>query len=429
MNHTVSRLLLLSAACSVACTAACMQKSKRSSQAERELIAKLVTTKQPSVQHPLDIRFENKVRLMGYDLSAPEMHEGKPFTVTWYWQVLTPFEEGWQLFTHLADASQTSRVNLDGMRVIRSVYPEERWKPGEYIKDAQEITLPPDWDSNQANFYLGAWKGPSRLRVTTGPNDGKNRALALTLPVVVGPQEGREVPRLIARRATAPVTLDGKFDEADWGAAQSSGPFVQTMTGSKGAFAADARVLYDAQNLYIGYQVSDEYLKTDFKKADDHLWEQDTVELMVDPDGDGKNYFEIQVSPAQVVFDTRYDTRRTPKPFGHMDWQSETRGKAVLRGTLNDDKADTGYSIEMAVPWKAFAAGSTPAAPPAAGAQWRVNFFVMDARPSGMRAVGWSAPFIGDFHTLERFGRVVFPAAAVGAAVAEQPAAATTKQP
>jgi hypothetical protein len=33
----------------------------------------------------------------------------------------------------------------------------------------------------------------------------------------------------------------------------------------------------------------------------------------------------------------------------------------------------------------------------------------MDARPNGQRAVGWSPPRIGDFHTLDKFGRVVFP--------------------
>jgi hypothetical protein len=44
-----------------------------------------------------------------------------------------------------------------------------------------------------------------------------------------------------------------------------------------------------------------------------------------------------------------------------------------------------------------------------------MNFFVMDALEKGQRAVGWSPPLIGDFHTLDRFGRVVFPQAASGA--------------
>jgi hypothetical protein len=182
------------------------------------------------------------------------------------------------------------------------------------------------------------------------------------------------------------------------------------------------RVLYDAQNLYLGYSVRDDYLKSTFTKHDDHLWEQDAVELMVDPDGDGENYFEIQVAPSGVVFDTRYDTPRRPQPFGDMAWDSKTQAKVALDGKLNDDDEDSGYTVEAAIPWSAFAAGLKPAAPPEAGATFAMNFFVMDERKHGQRAVGWSAPLIGDFHTLKRFGRVVFPQAAGASVPASEPA-------
>ena len=69
--------------------------------------------------------------------------------------------------------------------------------------------------------------------------------------------------------------LDGKLDERDWEQAQPTGPFVQTMTGAPGSFDAQVRVLYDAQNLYLGYSVRDDYLKSTFTKHDEHLWEQD----------------------------------------------------------------------------------------------------------------------------------------------------------
>jgi hypothetical protein len=100
-----------------------------------------------------------------------------------------------------------------------------------------------------------------------------------------------------------------------------------------------------------------------------------------------------------------------------VGWSSQTAAKVLVSGKPNDDGRDQGYDVEMAVPWQAFAAGRTPASPPAASATWRMNFFVMDARKSGQRAVGWSPPMVGDFHTLERFGRVVFPQAAASNAV------------
>jgi hypothetical protein len=397
-------LVVVLAAC-----AGCVQKSKHQSQAEREAAAQIVSKTAPKPSHPLDIRFGERVRLLGYDVNATEIREGQPITVTWYWQVEQPLGDGWKVFTHLVDADNKSRMNLDAVRAVREMYPEAQWKPGDFIRDTQEVTVPPGWRSSTATFCLGFWNGPDRLQITTGPHDNENRAPALTLSVI----GAGDLPRLLARHITAPITIDGKLDEDDWKQAQPSSPFVQTMTGSKGAFAANVRVLYDANRLYLGYQVEDSYLKCTFQKNDDHLWEQDAIELMVDPDGDGKNYFEVQVSPTGLVFDTRYDTRRSPRPFGEMAWSSAAEAKVALRGKPNDDAADQGYDVELAIPWSAFAAGSTPASPPAAGAVWRMNFFVMDALPNGQRAVGWSPPMIGDFHTLDRFGRVVFPQAAL----------------
>jgi hypothetical protein len=421
----VSMKTLLLVVVVLSATAACVQKSKRLTGAEREAAVQIASRTAPKPSHALDIRFENKIRLLGYDTSAEVIHDGDTFTVTWYWQVEQALGEGWNVFTHLADAGKNNRLNLDSMRPFRTLYPEAKWKAGEYIRDVQEITLPSDWHSNAALFYLGFWNGPHRLHVTVGPNDGDNRALALTLPVEPR-ADPHALPRIVARRVSGTLTLDGKLDEPDWKMAQPSGPFVQTMTGQKGSFAASARVLYDADNLYIGYDVADDYLKCTFTKNDEHLWEQDVVELMVDPEGDAKNYFELQASPTGLTFDTRYDSRRLPRPFGDMAWSSGAVPKIALRGKPNDDSNDDGYSVEFVIPWHAFAAGSTPAEPPKAGDVWRMNFFVMDARESGQRAVGWSPPLIGDFHTLDRFGRVVFPQAAIAPSTAAPTNAAPT---
>jgi hypothetical protein len=401
----------LLALCVVLAAIGCTEKQ---SPEERAAIAKIVLHGRPHPTQPLDIQFENKLKLLGYDISARPVTVGQPFTVTWYWQVIEPLDAGWKIFTHLNDG-KTNRINLDATRIMRSAYPEDRWKQGQFLRDEQEITLPDNWGSDTAVFYLGFYSGETRLHVVKGPDDGSSRAEALRVAVVRKPPIGKPiapaVARLIARKVTGPIKLDGKLDEPDWGEAQSTGSMVNTMSGAAGAFEARAQVLYDANNIYCAFVVVDDYLKATFKNNDDHLWEQDTVEVMFDPDGDAKNYFELQVSPRGVHFDTRYDSPRNPRPFGHVDWDSKVEAKVSLDGdsTLDDDKPDHGYTVEFAVPWSAFATGEPPATRPSAGTTWRMNFFVMDARPNGQRAVGWSPPRIGDFHTLDKFGRVVFP--------------------
>lgn len=409
MRHVALLIALLALG---ALVAACVEKTKPLSKAEQEQRAHVVSKKRPTPQHALEFDFEGKVRLLGYDLDVATVEEGKPFRITWYWEVAAPLGEGWRLFTHLADAGRKSRINLDSTRIVRRVYPEHTWQKGDFVQDAQEVTLPDDWNSPAAIFYLGFYKDEQRLHVTKGANDGDSRAEALRLPVATDAAKEPTLPRLIPRHASGTISVDGKLDEPDWATTQPSGAFVNTMTGEAGAFHAEAQALYDANHLYVGFKVRDEDLISPHTRADDHLWEKDAVEIMVDPDGDSRNYFEIQVSPRGVVFDTRYDTPRKPQPFGDLAWSSQAVAKVALDGTLDDDEDDRGYVVEIALSWKAFVAGSQPIPPPAAGDIWRMNFYVMDSTASGQRAVGWSPPLVGDFHVPKRFGRVAFTRAA-----------------
>lgn len=212
-----------------------------------------------------------------------------------------------------------------------------------------------------------------------------------------------EVPR---RRGE--ITLDGKLTEADWEKAGQTGLLRNTLRGTEGSFDAKVRVLYDDQALYVAFEVEDAYLKSRFSAHDDHLWEQDTVEVMIDPDGDQRNYFEVQVAPTGNVFETAYERWRHPRPFGHVEWTSHVRAGVQVEGEVNDDAGDERYSVEMRIPIEHLTLNGVQAAPPKGGSTYRANFFVMDALPKGQRAVGWSPPLIGDFHKLDRFGILRF---------------------
>ena len=212
-----------------------------------------------------------------------------------------------------------------------------------------------------------------------------------------------EIPEYTATFATQPPHIDGVLDEAVW-RTDPTAPFVHTMTGEPAAPESTARIAWDDVNLYVAFEVADDWIHSDLEGHDAHLWEQDTVELMVDPDGDGQNYFELQLSPTGEVFDTRYSSRRVPQPFGVVSWDSGLRGACQIDGAANDGQADTGYTAELAIPFASFTGHQRPNA----GDVWRVALYVLDKREEGWRGVGWSAPMEGDFHVPARFGRVRF---------------------
>lgn len=222
------------------------------------------------------------------------------------------------------------------------------------------------------------------------------------------PKQTASVPVLAVARTARPPTLDGSLRDPAWSLAHSTGAFVETRNGGRASVQAVAKLLWDQHHLYVAVDVSDELLRSSYTKRDDHLWEQDCIELMIDPDGDGKDYFEIQVSPRAAVFDTRYDARRVPQPFGRIDWDSKVVAAVALRGTVDDEQRDEGYTVEIAIPWQAFSLDGKPQASPAIGDRWRANLYVMDLTADRQQAAAWSPLGVGDFHVPSRFGILAF---------------------
>ena len=240
-------------------------------------------------------------------------------------------------------------------------------------------------------------------------------ACFLLLGLIAGCTSGKSagrvedgVPKLRVVETERGPKLDGSLGDPVWSFANTTGAFVETRKGGVAPFQASAKVLWDQHYLYVGVDAHDALLRASQVERDDHLWEQDCVELMIDPDGDGKNYFEIQVSPRGVVFDTRYEARRVPQPFGHTDWDSKARVGVSPRGNLDDHEADAGYSVEMAIPWQAFSLDGKPFTPPAIGDEWRANLYVIDLIEDRQRAAAWSPLGVGDFHVPRRFGILAF---------------------
>jgi hypothetical protein len=379
--------------------------------AQREAVAAYVTSEPPSPQNRIDAQLGRRVKLLGYDLDRVRWRPGETMRVTWYWEVMAPPGKGWSLFTHIENARSGHVLRQNGNGTLRWLYGPEHWLAGQYVRDVQDLHLPEDWRGDAAVLYVGLSREGERMPVSGSAEhaDGRVRAAVVPTPTErLSDRSRRALPRVSVVRAPEPPRLDGSLLDPVWKAAQRTRPFVETKNGGPAAFEASAKLLWDVRYLYLGIEVQDALLIANETDHDGHLWEQDCVEVMIDPDGDGRGYFEIQVSPRGVVFDTRYDARRVPKPFGRVDWESKTRVGVSVRGELDDEIADAGYTVEIAIPWQAFSVDGGPSSAPAVGEQWRANLYVMDLGPEHQRAAAWSPLGISDFHVPHRFGILVF---------------------
>lgn len=411
--------------CLTASLYACVEDIPELSAEERRELSEYILTEAPTPEHPMELQFGDRIRLIGYDTTADEITPGVPFTITFIWEVQRNVGGGWMQFTHVADGAGESRINRDEGGEIRSRYGARRWHAGEWIRDPVEVTIPTDWGSDRAVFYVGFWRedDSARLDVTSGPEDGTDRGEAASIPVraapaapsggATGATPTAPIPAMRAPHTTGAITIDGVLDEADWTVGNGTGPFVSTLDGGRAALSASARMLWDERGLYVGFEVPDALFRATGTNRDDHLWEQDCVELLIDPDGNGSDYFELQISPAGVFFDTHYAEPRDPAPIGHADWNADIEARIGLEGTLNDETADTRYVVEARIGWGSFVypTAETPPGPPAGGATWRVNLYAMDLMAGeSSRSSGWSATLVSDFHVPARFGRVTFEA-------------------
>jgi hypothetical protein len=231
------------------------------------------------------------------------------------------------------------------------------------------------------------------------------------------PRSRRTPPSLdVPQIDGADLRFDGVLDEAAWSRAATTGAFVHAGDGSDAAglpIGGRARLFWDEAHLYVAFEVRDANVRGGFSQGavDPHLWERDTVELMIDPDGDGdgRDYYEVQIGPQGLVFDARFDDYNRPRggpngPFGHQDWSSKVERGVKLLGTLDDDAdVDEGYVVEARIPWASF--DKAEHSPPRVGETWRINLYAMQDNGG----VAWS-PILGEgnFHRASRFGRVRF---------------------
>jgi len=377
----------------------CVERARGRTEEEEREVRHWVSKTPPAPAHPIHATFDGKIELVGYEVSPAILTPGRAAKVVWYWKTIRPLgEEGWRLFTHLHEGGGAAKENFDDEGTIRRLYPPSDWKAGEYIRDEQRFELPEDWGAREALFYVGIWRDDVRLKISSGPHDSEDRVPVRVPTTAAAPVP---LPRLRVPKATGALTADGALDEADWSRAAQSGPFVNTMTGRRLPFRTEARVLWTAEALWVGFDCEDHDLHSEFKNRDDTLWEADAVEVFLDPGGDGRDYYEIQVSPRNVLFDSHLPRYRK----NQNGWQSHVRTGVRLDGTLDDEEEDRGWTAEMEIPWADLADVPAPLhSPPIAGDVWRANLFRMEWRDGSIRGAGWSPPKKPDFHTLDRFG-------------------------
>jgi len=246
--------------------------------------------------------------------------------------------------------------------------------------------------------------------------------------------------RYVCRRVERPIPIDGSLEDAAWRELPWSEEFVD-ITGDDGRrprLRTRVKMGWDERFFYVGAEMEEPHVWGTIREKNAVIFEDNDFEVFLDPDGDGLNYYELEINALGTIWELSL-----PKPYGvggvpDSGCNIEGLKSAVhVRGSLNDPSdVDEGWSVAIAFPWSGLAAYNRGCAtPPSAGDLWRVNFSrvqwrheIVDGRyvripPHGApRATGldpdeqehpednwvWSPQGAVNMHLPERWGEVRF---------------------
>lgn len=217
------------------------------------------------------------------------------------------------------------------------------------------------------------------------------------------------IPKYEVKRAASRIAVNGLLDDEAWKTASPAVEFVfpwDRQTGAKQR--TRARLLWDSDYLYVGYECDDEDIVAVFGQRDDPTYRDDAVEIFIHPGPKYKVYWGFEMNARAVM----YDYINIPGVIHLNDSNADGAQLAVtVRGTLNQrgDK-DQGWTLEVAIPWRAFRDFAGTPLPPKPGDIWRANLNRWDGSEPNRRLSQWSDSGLEqpNPHRPERFGELVF---------------------
>ena len=167
----------------------------------------------------------------------------------------------------------------------------------------------------------------------------------------------------------------------------------ETVSGTEPRQATWIKIAWSGEELRVLFGIEDTDVWATLAERDAPLYEEEVVEVFLDPAGDLEQYFELEVNPLNAVLDLVL--RRAGEGYlKDFQWRCEGLQTAVQRGP-------TGWHAEFSIPFASL--GAAPRG------SWRANFHRID-RPPGKpwELSAWSPTGQPKFHVPSRFGVMQF---------------------
>jgi hypothetical protein len=223
------------------------------------------------------------------------------------------------------------------------------------------------------------------------------------------PETSSKVTYQCRHRGDHALKIDGKLDDDAWKLAQAMTDFGIVRTDKSARWKTVARLLWDDEYLYVGFECSIDGIRTKITERDGPVWEGEAAEMFICPKGADAIYYEINFNPKNVIYDSRIESWKYEEQVKHWQkWAKDFNAdiKSAVQIQRDDDNKVTGWTVEAAVPFKDLDVAGREA--PMAGDVWLFNVFRVAALADGTQELSHWQPVKPEFHRPHQFPRLEF---------------------
>ena len=187
----------------------------------------------------------------------------------------------------------------------------------------------------------------------------------------------------VCYKVNSPIIMDGKLDDLAWESTKWTDYFVDIEGNLKPKpfYKTRVKMLWDETYFYFAVDMEEPHVWAKLKQRDTVIFKDNDFEIFLDPDGDTHNYYELEVNALETEWDLillkpYHNASKGDKDVVVDSWDIPGLiTKVHVDGTINNPKdRDKGWSVEIAIPWKALISNYRSNTPPKDGEQWKVNF-------------------------------------------------------
>jgi hypothetical protein len=137
------------------------------------------------IEHRVEVTFEGRFHLFGFDLPEQIWHPGDVVPVTLYWQAIVSNQSEAKVFLHLYDADGNLGPQSDGW-AFHGTRPPHTWYPGEVVVDLRPLALPVDLQPGRYSLEVGLYNPDGLTRLPAyrdGVRQHEDRVLLTVIEV------------------------------------------------------------------------------------------------------------------------------------------------------------------------------------------------------------------------------------------------------